>query len=350
MNYGISYQGSKSGIAEWVVAHLPRSLHLYDLFAGGCAITHRALLTSRFQYIHANDLNDTPMLFKNAIEGKYRNESRWISREDFFRLKDQDPYIRTCWSFGNNGENYIYGRDIEMWKKAVHLLCFGTTDYTPADICHMLYSRVFTLPDGTEYRIQFDYEAIADLLACPNRANRFKLRDIPFTRTILNSLNPPQTILNILKLHKTTSNNLECLQSLQSLQRLQSLQSLRYHTGDRLTVTQGDYEAVAATADTERSVFYCDIPYTGTDCRQYGGFDHARFYEWAKRQTVPLFISEYSMPEADFVCVAETQKRVLSTGADGNGQTATERLFRPRHQLQSEAAAHACPMQLSFRF
>lgn len=50
----------------------------------------------------------------------YKDEKRWISREDFVKLKDTDPYVRYCWSFGNNGRSYLYGRFIEPWKKALH--------------------------------------------------------------------------------------------------------------------------------------------------------------------------------------------------------------------------------------
>ena len=66
-------------------------------------------------------------LFKDAIDGKYENESRWISREDFYRLKDSDPFVRIVWSFGNNGCNYLYSREIEPYKKAVHEMLYAST-------------------------------------------------------------------------------------------------------------------------------------------------------------------------------------------------------------------------------
>lgn len=40
MRYGLPYQGSKNKIAEWVISNLPKAEHFYDLFAGGCAVTH----------------------------------------------------------------------------------------------------------------------------------------------------------------------------------------------------------------------------------------------------------------------------------------------------------------------
>lgn len=125
--YGLPYQGSKNKLAERIVALLPPATHLYDVFAGGCAITHAALLSGKFKEVHANDISDSVTLFEDALNGKYENESRWISREDFFRLKDSDPYVRIVWSFGNNQRNYLYSREIEPYKKAVHEMLYAAT-------------------------------------------------------------------------------------------------------------------------------------------------------------------------------------------------------------------------------
>lgn len=44
MRYGIPYMGSKNAIADDIVNILPKADNLYDLFCGGCAITHCAIL------------------------------------------------------------------------------------------------------------------------------------------------------------------------------------------------------------------------------------------------------------------------------------------------------------------
>lgn len=121
MRYGIPYMGSKNDIAEWVVGHFPKKENLYDLFAGGCAITHRALLTRKFSNYYINDLDGgVTQLFLDAIAGKYRNETRWVSREDFFEIKEVDPYVKCCWSFGSGGRSYMYGKEIEDYKYCLH--------------------------------------------------------------------------------------------------------------------------------------------------------------------------------------------------------------------------------------
>lgn len=139
MKYGLPYKGSKNKLATRIVGILPQRKHLYDLFCGGCAITHAAMMTKKFQYFHINDINwMCPTLFRDVLNGKYDNETRWISREDFFRLKDTDPYVAFVWSFGNNLRDYIYGKDIEPIKKAIHYAMFYSDYSLAADMGHDL--------------------------------------------------------------------------------------------------------------------------------------------------------------------------------------------------------------------
>lgn len=130
MKYGLPYKGSKNKLAERIVRLLPKRTHLIDLFCGGCAVSHAALLMGKYEHIHINDINwMCPTLFIDALNGKYNDENRWISREDFFRLKDTDPYVAVVWSFGNNLRNYLYSEEIEPLKKAIHYAMFFS-DYS----------------------------------------------------------------------------------------------------------------------------------------------------------------------------------------------------------------------------
>ena len=121
MNYGLPYMGSKNRIAKDIINVLPSGERLVDLFAGGCAITHCGMLSGKWKKFLVDDIDASmPQLFLDAVNGKYKDATRWISREDFFRLKDNDAFIRTCWSFGNNGKTYLYGKTIEPYKRACH--------------------------------------------------------------------------------------------------------------------------------------------------------------------------------------------------------------------------------------
>ena len=279
MRYGIPYLGSKNKLAERIVSLLPRAEHLYDVFCGGCAIAHCAALSGKWGHIHINDISDMPQLFVDAVAGKYRDERRWISREDFFALKDSDPYVRSCWSFGNNGQDYLYSREIEPYKRAVWMM----------------------------------------LTADSVRERRLAYREV--VRRLVPLIKD--------KTAKVRGDNqkLESLESLQSLERLESLQSLTYSVDDYRDVEIPD-----------GSVIYADIPYrTSTKKDDYGvRFDHEAFYDWCEAQTQPLFISEYAMPEDRFVRVAQWDV-VCSKSATNNSLRRVEKLWRPKGQYEQAA-------------
>ena len=125
--YGIPYMGSKDKIADDILSVLPRGKRFVDLFGGGFAMSHAALLSGKYEQVFYNEINPLlPKLIKDTLAGKYANERRWISREDFSRLKDVDGYVRCIWSFGNQGDAYLFGKDKEHIKKLGHdFVCFG---------------------------------------------------------------------------------------------------------------------------------------------------------------------------------------------------------------------------------
>ena len=74
------YKGSKNKIAQWIVDQLPKAKHFYDLFGGGGAMSHCAILSGKYEVVHYNELN--PVVFKAfgmAVNGEFKNEKRWRS-------------------------------------------------------------------------------------------------------------------------------------------------------------------------------------------------------------------------------------------------------------------------------
>ena len=293
MRYGVCFKGSKNNIAEWVYSYFPKASNFYDLFAGGCAITQIALMKQEYKNYFCNDIDsDGINLFLNAIHGKYQNERRWISREEFFRLKDSDPYVKYAWSFGNNGRDYLYSKEIEPYKKAWH---------------YAVYFNDFSLAKKIG----------VDLSNCQYRESIYE--KYITSKAILRNFSDDENITRCI--------DIERQQQLESLNRLQSLQSLQSLHNYSLSFAE-----VNILPD---SVVYCDIPYINTNT--YGNkkdnhsFNHDYFYDWCRNQKELVIISEYTMPD-DFIVIAETEKKVtLCAGAD---HTATERLFIPKHQKE----------------
>lgn len=125
--WGIPIQGSKNKIAEWVISVLPPAEHLYDVFCGGGAVTHCALMSSKWRRVHFSDISDTATCVRDLLEGNIPDGSEWISREDFYRRMSEEPWIRVLWSFSNNQRDYLYSRKLEPYKKAVHEMIFAPT-------------------------------------------------------------------------------------------------------------------------------------------------------------------------------------------------------------------------------
>ena len=305
MNYGLPYKGSKNKIAKWVCEQFPQRKHFYDLFAGGCAITHCAMTNNQFETYLANDVLDIPQLFSDAINGKYRNETRWISRDDFSRMKDTDLYVKTCWSFGNNGKAYLYSKEIEPYKKACHFAIVVNEWRDFEKLCPEVFEAAKNALNG-----------ITDI----------KLRRLAFGPAIikkLKELNDWDLVQNntLYKSAHWRKNGLKeksvDLQSLQSLERL-----------ERLKISKSDYQDIKIK---ENALIYCDIPYKNTD-KYECEFDYERFYLWAEAQSEPVIISEYAMPKNRFICIAQKEKTVTLSATATNKMV--EKLFVPKIQLE----------------
>ena len=299
MLYGVPYTGSKNAIAEWIVEQLPAGKVLVDLFAGGCAVTHAALLSGKWEHVIANDINDTPSFFKDCVEGKYAVDDHleWISREEFQARKDTDPYVRLCWSFGNKGNDYIYGADIEELNRLKHAMLCAPTVKERRIAMQSMFRQLHR--DG----LLLAYDASGGKPCCP---------------ALEKNAGKPRSLQRLPSLP-----SLQRLQNLQCLQRLQSLQSIADGDGrapSLLSILRKDYAEVELP---EGAVVYCDIPYcTPALKRLYNGigFDYVRFYLWALDTTLagyPVYISEYHLPSPLFRKVAEI-KKLCQLGSTGS--------------------------------
>ena len=383
MKYGLPYKGSKNKLAERIVSLLPKRTHLIDLFCGGCAVSHAALLRNKYEHIHINDINwMCPTLFIDALNGKYQNETRWISREDFFRLKDTDPYVAVVWSFGNNMQTYLYSKEIEPLKKAIHYAIFFR-DYSlgkdlgydlsfidPISDIQRRYAAVKryfsqfghfqqqSFEGGAEssHQLQVEHVTRGGQNHRDCRAQKPANGSIPtFSLTGGKSHQPdwkqsnglqtsvrtstsrmPQPSLRDSKKKKSTGRTLQ--------RRTSQLHCTDCNTGSdnypcreirggqfsNITSSVLDYAKVEIPKD---SVIYCDIPYEDTNVyNKAEGFDYERFYDWCEHQTQPVFISSYKMPDDRFDCIEEFSHRSTLSATANN--LVTERIYVPKHQKE----------------
>lgn len=203
-------------------------------------------------------------LFLDAVYGKYHDERRVITREDFEQLKNEDAYVKYIWSFGNNGSGYLWGKDIEEIK---------------CTACHIFFDEGLR-----ERRLQY----------------------IRFLRLLRSTSDPTPERIAVLE-------RLQALTQLEALQRLEisniDYKEYKYKKGD-IVYCDVPYE--------QKGKGKCD---------DYGvNFDSAAFYAWAKAQPYQVFFSSYEISDDSFYKIK--LKSVMSLiGANTNGQKANEYLY-----------------------
>lgn len=306
------YKGSKNLLAQRILDCIPSASVFVDLFCGGCAVSHAALLSGRFARVVVNDIEgDVSRLFVAAVNGQYKGESRWISSEDFFRLKESDPYVRYCWSFGNNGMYYIYSEAVEPYKRALHYaVVFG--DFAALRrLCPLVSDAAEKALAGLASRKARRVEV--------GRAIVMRLKQVGKPEDLKN--NPLFGQIRLRDGGVVRKERLERLESLERLERLQSLECLG--RPQSLECLEMDYRDVQLP---DGCVVYCDPPYAGTDgyVLNKSAFDQEAFWNWARKCERPLFISEYSAP-VDFVPIMEVPHRSRLCATTNN--SVTERLF-----------------------
>jgi len=288
--YGIPYQGSKSGICDELIRVFPKAENFYDVFGGGFSVTH-AMLVRRpkdYQRFFFNEIRPGVCgLIERAICGEFnydRFKPEWIGREEFFARKDHDPYAKIIWSFGNNGEDYLFGKEIEPYKKSLHeAIIFNRFDATAKETL-----GISQFADGI-----------------PIKDRRF------FMRNRIKFLNVPRPKQQLQQLQQLLQ-----LERLQRLERLEQLQQL-----ERLAFSSLSYDQIEFLPN---SIVYCDPPYAGT--ADYGNeFDTPKFFDWADAQSNPVFISEYKIEDDRFVLVGSRGK--LSKFSSSSRELKQERIY-----------------------
>ena len=276
--FGIPYMGSKTKICIDILKRLPKGKRFVDLFGGGFAMTHAAILTNRYNHFFYNDYN--PLIVKlinEGLDGKYNYrifKPEFITREKFERNKDEDGYIKYIWSFGNKGRNYLFGKDVEPLKHSAHdFVVFGRWSEELEAISPKLRKAVKSRNIGKR-RKEFSGWC---------RANRKRF-------------------------------DLEQLERLERLQQLEQLErTIVCNCGSYI-----DYERL------DGDVVYCDPPYEGT--ADYGvSFNHKKFYDWVASRPYQVWFSSYKISDKRFRLVYA--KRLTSSFGTGNSSKNFECLY-----------------------
>lgn len=271
-HYGIPYLGSKDKIAPDILRHLPDGKRFCDLFGGGFAMSHAALLSGKYERVYYNELNSLLVeLIRKACAGEYsykRFKPKFISRDQFEQDKEKDGYVKYIWSFGNSGKNYLFGKDVEPIKKQGHDYC--------------IFGKSF---DGFP------------VIGKDPMTRRINLRRLAGERIAMLIKQHPEL--------KSKKRSMEATYELQQLERLERLERLEIRCGSYL-----EYKHLKG------DVVYCDPPYEDTMGYSPDGFDHQRFYDWVASRKFPVYFSSFStISDKRFKMIYAIKKRNLGSGA-----------------------------------
>lgn len=335
-NYGLPYMGSKNKLAEEIVNFLPQKKVLVDLFGGGGAISVCAGQSGKYEKIIYNELNTLiAETFQKALNGDYENERRWVSREEFEKLKKTDGYVAICFSFSNNCNTYMYGPKVEPYKRAYHYAIvfddFGPfNELFDDETTEKIKKSVEGITDLKERRIKFSH-ALGDYILSLERCQHLERKDR----------------LDLLK--HTIQEKRNCSVNLQYQERVATSKhtmnmngtprnvcppfdlNIRTTTESPIEVFNKDYANVELPSP-ENCVIYCDIPYEKTASYTTGGFDYERFYKWCQEKTsegYQIFVSSYELPEDLFIQVLEKQRH---SKALGGSKHVVEKIYTVRKQ------------------
>lgn len=317
-NYGLPYKGSKNKIVKKLFEFFPKGKSSFvDLFAGGCAISQYAF--EQGYNVITNDINGLPSIFYDIMHSDGNPDLfNFVTREEFFKTKN--ILKKLLYSFGNDCRTYLYSKEIEKEKQAIHEFIVAPNFETYSKIVEV--NPLNVMPDYYK-GIMFSLIKISSV-----KNRRLKWRE--YVRLLTNETK----YKNVQSLE-----NCERVQSLENCERIQSLERLgyRYDVGIKYFANpfityQTDYRRVVdITPDRVLldSIIYCDIPYLNTsgysERHKAKEFNHEEFYEFCLDSKYPIFVSEYYMPDG-FTCIGEIEKK-CSMSMYSNSKQTVEKLF-----------------------
>lgn len=354
-HFCIPYMGSKRGIAERLLDEMlkikPNAKYFYDLFGGGGAMSFMAA-----QYglnVVYNEKNSAVFSFLEFIFDRIKTGKKskfGLFPEEWYEFVDRDQFFsaiakndafsqfcRACYSFGNKGNTYSFGKHIEEFCKQKHNYVLHKDKNAKKVIKERFdgdYSRfldhVETGKDWIERRGLFSKTFLK--IEALRVANLYKKDFSDF----FSDFTPKQfydyrqvDLIGLInekiphidkKKYKSGRDSLESLKELQHLHQLQQLHQLEQFNSF-FSIQNKDFLDVEIKTPIDQTIVYLDPPYRGTTKYEVG-VDYDTLDNYFKKSKFTCFMSEYNAPHKE---VFSLEKRSLLN--QSKGDNVIERLY-----------------------
>jgi site-specific DNA-adenine methylase len=303
--YGIVYMGSKEKILHLIKYILDRHYkekYFIDLFSGGFSVSSYALQKTQMDVI-SNDLNKYVIgLYEEVLSGGKNLEEKiydFITREHFEDIRDNSDkypswyvgYVLNVWSFGCNQKDYLYAKDMEHGKKALHEL---VVESKTEDIYNLLPGLI--IPKN-----------ILDLNYRTHKKKRLAIFEY---------------INRYIKENDSDSR----FSHLEGLMQSEHLSAIKYliPIKKRLHLKNMDWKELYDSLPADilsKSIIYCDPPYEDTKQYQVGkSFNYDEFWNWFRTCPYAVYVSSYKAPEDIEPINFAYKHQLLDNGHEGDNK------------------------------
>lgn len=321
--YGIVYMGSKEKILDLIDYLFEREYKkktFIDLFAGGFAVSGFALNKTKFNVI-SNDLNRYVIgLYVEILSGSENLDQvkyDWVSRLQFELVRDHPEsfpdwyvgYVLNVWSFGCNQKDYLYAKDLEDNKKAIH---------------QAIVFNDFRLMNENPL---FKGFKVSDTIKHIN-FKEHPLKRLAFMEKFKNFIKENQDNERYEELRR-----MEQLESLSQMLHLNAIErNIRFT--DRLSLHAKDWKELYEEIPEEileEAFIYCDPPYENTKQYLFGSdFNYEDFWQWFRECPYSVYVSSYTAPD-DIEPINFTHKQVNLD----NGNRSDERITTKKKAIEN---------------
>jgi len=300
---GVPYKGSKRKLMTHLNKVLENHLDLfgndiviYDLFGGGGSVSFSLAQHPRVKKVVYNELDkdlfDFIMFLKNTSQEEFyeRFVKPFFRRDYEFKDKNERIFFERCYTFGNGGTGYIYGKHNEKMKEYYHLIIRDNDK----KIIDKFQDEIKVIPEM--------YDILE--MSVPKNMEEFQLKRIKLQGIVEPYIPTKRCMLQ----HAT---NINLLYNVISFIKNGKIE---FHNKSYLDFK--DFE--------ENAFIYLDPPYQNTSGYNVD-FDFEKFKEFISNYK--CYVSEYNLEHKDYEVIFEKLKRNI-------GGVATEKIYAHKYFIE----------------